>query len=84
VQEDEADVLRVLSFHLKERVNKEKIKQEALEEVASFNSSNPQLSLYDREWAKPRVFIGDKCEIETKVVERSGSLIVSHVHVVHF
>jgi len=44
-----ADVLRVLSFHLKERLNKEKIKHEALEEVASFNSPNPQLSLYDRE-----------------------------------
>jgi len=79
-----ADVLRVLDFYLKERLNKEKIKQEALEEVASFNSPNPQLSLYDREWAKPRVFIGDKCEIETNVVTRSETMIVSHVHAVHF
>jgi len=79
-----ADVLRVIDFYFKEKLKKEKIRQEALEELDSFNSPNPQLSLYDREWAKSRVFIGEKCDLEVKVVERSGSLIVSHVHAVHF
>ena len=79
-----ADVLQVMAFYLKEKLKKEKIRQEALGKLDYFNSPDPQLSLYDREWAKPRVFIGEECEIETKVVARSGSLIVSHVHVAHF
>jgi len=67
-----ADVLRVLSFHRKEILNEEKIKQEALDEVASFNSSNPQLSLYDRDWANPLLCIGARNVLAVKVVERSG------------
>jgi hypothetical protein len=77
-----ADVLRVLDLHLKKKLKEEKIKEEALDEVAFFKSSNPQVSLYDREWAKPRLFIGEKCDLELQVVARSGSLIVSNVHVV--